>query len=71
MEFTVGPNETEISCGGRESASIAGKTFESSQKLIAELPAVSFIDWLGLDARQPNDANFGIIRVNHSRSREL
>ncbi len=40
------PNETEISCGGRESAWLESKVFESSQKLIAELPAVSFIDWL-------------------------
>ncbi len=41
-------NETEISCGGRESAWPEPKVFEASQKLIAELPAVSFIDWLGL-----------------------
>jgi hypothetical protein len=36
----------EISCGGRESASPAGKVFSSSQELIAKLPVVSFIDWL-------------------------
>ena len=41
-------NETEISCGGRESEWPAGEVFESSQKLIARLPAVGFIDWLGL-----------------------
>jgi hypothetical protein len=40
------PNETEISCGGRESAWPAAKVFEPSQKLNAKLPAVSFIDWL-------------------------
>ena len=39
-------NETEISCGGRESGWPAVKAFESSQKLIARLPAVGFIDWL-------------------------
>jgi hypothetical protein len=49
MSWAFSPsNETEISCGGRESASSAVKVFESSQKLIARLPAVSFIDWLGL-----------------------
>ncbi len=42
----IRPNETEISCGWRESVRAAGKAFESSQKLIARLPAVSFIDWL-------------------------
>ncbi len=40
------PNETEISCGGKESAWPAGKVLWPSQKLIARLPAVSFIDWL-------------------------
>ncbi len=37
-------NESEISCGRRQSAWPAVNAFESSQKLGAELPAVSFID---------------------------
>ncbi len=40
------PNETEISCDWSERAWRAVKALSSSQKSIAELPAVSFIDWL-------------------------
>jgi hypothetical protein len=39
-------NETEISCGGRESAWPAVKVIYSSQTLNAKLPVVSFIERL-------------------------
>jgi hypothetical protein len=47
-------NEKEISCGERARMNRV-KVFQSSEKLIAELPAVSFIGWLdlgGITARQ-------------------
>ena len=44
-------NETEISGGGRESASPAGKRFNHLRSEAQELPAVSFIDWLDAESR--------------------
>jgi hypothetical protein len=48
FSYAAVPHETEISCGGRQRTSPAMKALQSSQKLIAERPAVSFIDWLGV-----------------------